>query len=297
MSTLTKVFVVLLAVFSIAFTMMTVSIVAQTTKWKDLAEQNERAAQVADSHVRNLHAANAALLASAADTINTKSGRIAVLEGDRQQLANRLAQTESVLAQAEMAKGAADAMSSGLVAQLKVANDASRMYREQRDDLERTGTDLTHRNIDLNERVNEQTAHIAVLLAEKRQFEQQIHIIRTDNERLAQEARRLSAGMTLEEASGAAMANVDALTPVAGTPIRGRVLDIAGSRVTLSIGSADGVKKDMVFVIHRDGQYIGDVKIGIVDPNRCAGRLVQSNEKPLVGDQATDALRLGSKDG
>ena len=46
LSTLTKVFIVLLVVFSIAFTTMTVSIVAQTANWRDLANTYEQHAAI-----------------------------------------------------------------------------------------------------------------------------------------------------------------------------------------------------------------------------------------------------------
>jgi hypothetical protein len=48
----------------------------------------------------------------------------------------------------------------------------------------------------------------------------------------------------------------------------------------------------MVFVIHRKGQYVGDMKISLVDPNQSAGRIVQASSTPAVGDEITDALGL-----
>jgi hypothetical protein len=48
----------------------------------------------------------------------------------------------------------------------------------------------------------------------------------------------------------------------------------------------------MVFVIHRNGNYVGDVKISAVEPNRAAGRLVRSAGTPSVNDLVTDATWL-----
>ena len=61
LSTLTKVFAVLLVFFSIAFTVMTVSMVAQTTNWKDTAQKYEEHALVADTNLRNLIASSASV--------------------------------------------------------------------------------------------------------------------------------------------------------------------------------------------------------------------------------------------
>ena len=80
MSTLTKVFIVLLSVFSIAFTTMTVSIVAQWADWKELANDYQQHAVVADTNLRHMIAANAAELAAANDTIRGHLEQIGELE-------------------------------------------------------------------------------------------------------------------------------------------------------------------------------------------------------------------------
>jgi len=297
LSTVTKVFVVLLVVFSIAFTMMTVAIAARTPRWREVASAYEEHAKVADANLRQLIASNAAELASVRDTIKAQMDRVAKLESEAQKLRNDLAQANAKLEQVTAEKSSAEAISRGLLAQLEVSEAQRAEYRKQRTELENSNVELTRRNIDLNERVNEQTAQLAVLLAEKRQFEQQINILRSENERLAQAARQVSGGMVAEDVSGAAMAGVEALTPVAATPVRGKVLEVAGNLVTISVGSADGVKSDMVFVIHRDGQYVADVKISVVDPNQAAGRVVQKSSDPQPGDQVTDALTLATRRG
>lgn len=287
----------LLVVFSIAYTSMTVSIVAQTTKWRDVAEKYEEHARIADTNLRNLIAANAAELASAQDSINSHSARISELEKQLQASKTEGSQLTAELAKVGAEKSSAEAMSRGLLAQLQVAESARSEYKKQRDELETQSVDLQRRNVDLNDRVNEQTAQIIVLQEQKRQYEQQIHILRSENEKLANESRRMSSGLAMEEPTGAAMKQAVALTPVAASPIRGEIIEIAGNILTISVGSADGVTKDMVFVVYRGGQYIGDLRVGMVDPNRSAGRLIQSAMAPKVGDEATDALRFSGSRG
>ena len=70
MSGLTKIFVVVLAFFSIAFTSATVSMVARTANWKDTAEKYREHAKVADTNLRHEIAAGAALLAAARDEVH-----------------------------------------------------------------------------------------------------------------------------------------------------------------------------------------------------------------------------------
>ena len=60
MSTASKVLVVLLAVFSIAFVMLTISHVAQETNWRQLATDHRTAALNAEGNLQAMLAANAA---------------------------------------------------------------------------------------------------------------------------------------------------------------------------------------------------------------------------------------------
>ncbi len=292
MSILTKVFIVLLVLFSIAFTSMTVAVVARTPNWRDLADKYQEHARVADTALRHEIAANAALLATLRDDVQLKLERIGELETQLQAARDEAAQLRAEVAKAGAERSSAEAMNRGLFAQLQATEKARSEYLKQRDDLESTQIDLQQRNIDLGDRVNELTAQIDVLLEQQRHYEQQINILRTENERLAQAGGTRSRAMTLEEPAGAAMPGVTPVTPVAARAIRGKVLEVSGSLVTISVGSADGVRKDMVFVIHRQGQYVGDVQVNMVDPNQSAGRLLRGNMTPQVGDDITDALAL-----
>ncbi|MCH8965596.1 MAG: hypothetical protein IIB58_11585, partial [Planctomycetes bacterium] len=67
MNTLTKVFVVLLVIFSIAFTMMTIQFSARVPDWRSLAEGYRNDAKQTDIAYRHLVAAKVALEAQAQD--------------------------------------------------------------------------------------------------------------------------------------------------------------------------------------------------------------------------------------
>ncbi len=49
----------------------------------------------------------------------------------------------------------------------------------------------------------------------------------------------------------------------------------------------------MVFVIYRGLDYIGDLKISVLEPNQSAGRLTRAAGAPRVGDQVADEARFG----
>ena len=289
MSTLTKVFIVVLVVFSIGFTTMTISIVAQSTDWRDTAQKYEEHAKVADTNLRNEIAASAATEATLRDSIKSHLEKIGEVEGQFKTNGAEMAKLRSDIAKAESEKSSSDAMSRGLLAQLQIADAGRAEYRKQRDEIEKRNIELERRNIDLNDRVNEQTARIAVLFEQKRQYEQQLSILKTENEKLARSAGRPAGASVLEAPSGVAMSNVTPLTPISPTPVRGKILEVSGNLVTISVGSADGVKEGMVFMITRGDQYVGDLKISTVNPNQSAGRMVRTTLAPAQGDQVKDA--------
>lgn len=288
MSTLTKVFIVLLTVFSIAFTTMTVSIVAQQTNWRTLAERYQQQRDIADTNLRHQIAAGAAELATAQEVIQGHLRRITELEAQASRHAMILSEKEADLAVAKAEKSSRDATNSALLAQLESTEKARAAFQTQRDELERRAIDLERRNIDLNDRVNEQTARIAVLIEQKRQYEQQLNALRGGT--------RVSA-LPSEDPASAALPGVHPATPALAGGIHGTVVDVSGNVVTISVGASDGVLKDMVFVVHRGHQYVGDLQVTMVDPNRAAGRPVGAAFTPQPGDQVTDAVSLATPRG
>lgn len=289
MSTLTKVFTVLLVVLSIVFSVMTISVVAQTNNWRDTALKYETNARIADTNLRNEIAASAAMEATCRDAVRTHLARNGELESQMQTNNTELAKLRTDIARVEAEKSSAEAMNRGLLAQLESARSGESAIRKQLADIERRNIELERRNIDLNDRVNEQTAQIAVLDEQKRQYEQQLNVIRGEAEKLSNQGRRSMTNLGTENPAGAALPGVTALTPAGSSTIRGKVVDVSGNTVTISNGSADGVSRDMEFVISRNDQYVGDLKISHTEPNRAAGKLVRSRTSPMVGDQVMDA--------
>lgn len=297
MSILTKLFTVFLVIGSILVTTVAVSITAQTTNWRQNYTTTAEQLRVADITIRNLNAATAAQIATLRDAQNAAEAQITQLMGERDKSREEASNLRVQLNQAVADRAGAEAMNRGLLNQLAVSESNAEQYRGQRDTLEARNMELERRNIDLNERVNEETARIAVLMEQRRQYEQQINILRTENDALSRQARAVSTGGQLEDPRGAGLPQVTALTPVSGTAVRGQVLEVDGDIVTLSVGSADGVTNDMVFVIYRDSQYIGDLRISAVEPDKAAGRLIRSAASPQPSDRVIDEAHLRATEG
>jgi len=286
LSTLTKILVVLLVVFCIAFTMSSISFVAQTNEWKALAEAYQQEAHAADTAVRNVLASSAAQMAMDRDAINAHIQRIQRLEGQLLDAQQEVADQKAGLAQARAQVAGLEGTVRTLAGELKVGQAGWAQQRQQRGQLEQRNIELEKRNLDLNERVNEQTAQLMVFNQQQRQLEQQIHMLRSQRQAGAPAGTLTPPGVAGADA-------VTAVSPVAVSPIRGRITDVSGSLATISVGAADGVVEEMVFVIYRGLDYIGDLKINVVEPNQSAGRLTRSAGAPRVGDEVADEARFG----
>ena len=290
MSVLTKIFIVLLAVFSIAFAMSTISFVAQTSEWKKLAEDYSAMRDVVETKMVNQSAAHAAEKANWLDARREHRRRVAALETRLQDVQQEFASVKAELAQIKAEKSSAEALARNLTGQLQLASAARDNEQTQRETFQERNIELERRNLDLNKRLNELTHQVLVLVQQQRQYEQQVSILRAENEKLATITRRAAAGEFDAMGPDAAIP----LEPVAGTPIRGRILEVDGNLTTISVGSADGVQVNMTFVIYRGTEYVGDLRITDIEPHTSAGTITRARGTPRVNDLVADEVRFGA---
>jgi uncharacterized protein YxeA len=87
----------------------------------------------------------------------------------------------------------------------------------------------------------------------------------------------------------------DIALPVEPTPVnsaavtgaKGKVTAINGGLAEVSIGAADGLRKNDILHVYRGGDFICDISITDVDTNKAAG-IIELPQKPLeIGDIAT----------
>lgn len=269
---------------------MTVAMVAQTANWRDNATKYEERARIADTTLRNLIAASAAQETTARDTIQRHADRIGELEKQMQESTAANARLRTELAKLDAEKGSTESMNRALLAQVELSRDAESKLREHVNKIDRENIDFQQRNVDLNGRVNELTQQVSVLTEQRRQYEQQLHLLKQDVERLSGGPVR-----NMENPTGLAMSNVKAADAPKAGAIRGKILAIDGNLVTISVGAADGVGKDMKFIVHRDGQFVNEVQVSAVEPGQAAGRLIRADGVPQMGDQVTDAMSLAGR--
>jgi len=290
LSTLTKIFIVLMVVFSIAFTMSTIGFVAKTSRWRDLANEYREETRVVETHMRNLAAAHAAEKTVWVDTKRSLDDRLANLEAELERLRTDLEAERNAIGKLQTEKSNALAHAEQLLGELKIAEAGRREESALRADIEKRNLDLEKRNADLNLRVQEQSAQILVLVQQQRQLEQQVNILREENTRLS--GGEWTGGAVTAAPAGAPAA-APSTAPTAVAPIRGEIVEVSGKLATISVGSSDGVREGMVFVIYRGSEYIGDLEVTDVEPNLSAGKLVQMRATPRPTDLVADEPALG----
>ena len=77
--------------------------------------------------------------------------------------------------------------------------------------------------------------------------------------------------------------------PVAAIGLKGLIsdLDIANKLAEISLGSTDGVKEGMKFIVTRDNQFICNVVVLDVDAERAVGLLDLVKGTPVAGDRVS----------
>jgi septal ring factor EnvC (AmiA/AmiB activator) len=281
LSTLTKILIVLLSLFSLFLCGTVVTYVGTTknykTAYEDLKTELTALQKKNQSYEQQLGEKKRQMdeLANRLDTEITK------LKAEKTQL-------EQDLKNAEHAKLALDEKVQSLAAAaLKFEQTVGGMegsLKETRGELDKTRAE----GIKLTKNLNEITASLEEKMA-------QLNSLDAEKKRLLEEKTRLEQRLAGKTGSAVALGPVtivpDSATRAVETPVsaslQGMVTAVDGSLVTLSIGSADGVEKGMIFHIIRNDSFICDVKITEVDTGAAAGTIQLVQQQPKVGDVAS----------
>jgi hypothetical protein len=286
-SVLTKVFVVLLALVSIALSMLVVSAFARQEDWRASANDWHTTALAAQAKERAV-SQNAALeQARAQDRHQKDVAQIAELQAQSADQERKISELDRKAAEAENRLTVEQGTSAALADQSKVFLSDVTKEREFSGKLAKRNSELERQSIDLTDRVKELTANVAMAQAQVRALQQQ----------LAAAVGR-GAGEAAAPAGNVVEANIPSVQPSAApevsAPIRGEVTSVKGPLAEISVGSADGVAAGMRFLIYRPGQrgskpqYLGTLRITRVEPKQAAGQIEQSEGDIKTGDTVRD---------
>lgn len=282
MSTMTKVFVVLQAVLTIAVTSLFIGFAAQTQNWKQLATTFQEARDAAVASEQATQGTMHSAMAMAEDRARKLTDELLASQRELVALKEELARARSERTTAVNEKLAAEAGRTKLQEILGVTTGELKASQKEASTLLASNIDLQSRNARANARVLELTTNVTILTDE----------VRNMQERLAACERQVASTGSAGGARGAMPEAVSAVPAVKGE-IRGQVVDVQGNYASINVGESTGVTSGMVFLVYRGGdQYVGDIQIDTVRPGEAGGRVVLRAQGDIrAGDQVVHDMR------
>lgn len=294
MSTLTKVFVLLLSLSSIALSMLVVAAFASQEDWRQSAEEWKDVAFTSQAKERSV-TANAQLQHQRdLDQIERQSAAIAQVNADKLTMQNKISELERDRANLSNKLDTEQAQVTSVGNTLSVVNAALNREEELGRKLVQRNSELERRNIDLNDRVQELTANVEMASMQVRALQQQIVAMEEMTTTVAsaglRSARQIPGGAGIVEAR---MPTVHpTVVSKMASPIRGEIVAVRGTLASISVGSTDGVAEGMTFLIYRQSggkpTYLGTIRITRVNANESAGTIEQLESEIRPGDRARD---------
>jgi hypothetical protein len=294
LSTLTKVLIILLTTFSCLLCGVVVTYVAHADNQKQKAEQLQN----------DISAAKSSQQAAEKDQLAAKEAfekREAELNEKITALNTTISDKEAEIAKLTQAKTEAEQNRDAQIAraqlQTETASASTKLYMDAQKKIDTLSSDQTSIKKELEE--------LNVLLAEKMslvaQFEEKNKQLTEANQDLSNRLNDyLQKYGRMAAAPQVATPNTGIATPAAPKQereisLKGKVVnvDLQNSVAQVSLGSASGVKQNMTFHVLRGDQFICDIVIQSVDPDKAIGKLGyldRNRAEPRAGDVVSTNL-------
>ncbi len=293
MSTLTKVFLVLVAVFAVALATLTIAANALSQSWKKAADHWKAAGLAAQASERAVTVQAALTHEQDLDRIRRLSDEVEQLRTGRTALQAQLDARTLELAQARNQLATLMTDVTGLGDTLRLVTAQFQREQEHARKLVARNAELERRNIDLNDRTKELTTGLAMATTQVRALQQQISAMEEERPRAdagLRPALQVPGPGVVEADQPRVQPQIAAIT----APIRGEILEVRGNIASISVGTADGVSPGMKFLVFRPSsgeqgpEYLGTLQITRTEANRSAGTLLRVSGDIRRGDRATD---------
>jgi len=286
-SAISKVLVVLVSFMAVLLVAITVPFVYNTQNYAQELEQQKKvvelaraSAQQAQNDIKNLQEQQSSMVEELQAQTRQLTGEITGLSSD-------LAAARAEVRDLQAANAADKADVKRLIASVGQYAQLTQGLKAQRDELLDERLENKTALIDLRDRNN-------VLASQKNTLERQYELLQEDltaaKERVADlESTIATTAVATADTTG------DEATFEPAIPISGSVTNVSTSGderfVQVNVGSNDGVARNMKFLVHRGGEYLGTLIITRVDSNAAAGRIELAQGDISVND---DVLAGGS---
>ena len=286
MSTLTKVFIVLTAVLSIALSVMFIAAAAQWNSWRDLAQDYQSGRDAAITNAQATAATAQAALAGKDETIANQNRDLSAARDEIKRFRDENAKLLSDLSRSENGRLAAEAGRTKLQEMLDVESGERKALQKQNQDLLAQGIDLQSRNARQNSRILELTTNVTIQQEQIRNLQEKLYASEQRVAQLEKQGGVTTAKKQIESPSG-----IVAVSPTTVGEIRGEIIAVDGVYATINVGEGVGVTPGMIFMVYRaGGTYLGDLVIERVLPKQAGGRLTT---EASGGIQKGDAVVYG----
>lgn len=283
MSILTKILAVLLSVFSLLLAGMVITFVGNTNNYKAMYQD-----ELATNRVLQADLATKEELFNTqvkkADELNISlQQQLQDLEADKNQLASDLRKAQRLAQQYQADADNWKGVMAGFEQSVRNLQTSLSKTQEQLDDARAQGIkdqkELNQITADLYEKI----VQLQSLEAERRRLLEQKKEL---------ESKVVSAPVQTTMPVTPLPQTARPAAPVMATSsdIKGLVSEVGQNLITISVGSADGVKDNMVFHVTRGDRFLCDILITNVDINQSAGVLDLVQETPQVGDTVSTQL-------
>lgn len=284
MSALTKIFVVLVALLSVAYVGAMIPFVANTTNWKQKYEEMESARALAREAGRAKQQQLDEMRSARQAELDELSGQINALKEEIREHQTRHAAQAVTLRdrgfEIDKLRASDESLKSTIDIQTRTTHAQSRELTDRREKMRMQAVrmvEMEHRN---NELQNDNDA-----------LTQQLRFFREENVELANVRERLEAKIDLIP-NDVASRYWDASAEIEVDPshnIEGRITGVrtlAGETfVEVNTGRTDGVLPGMRFFVQRGEQFVGVLVVTTVEPRRAAGRMKLIKTDVAEGDR------------
>ncbi|MBA4397353.1 MAG: hypothetical protein C0394_08225 [Syntrophus sp. (in: bacteria)] len=278
---MTKILIVLLSLFSIFLCGMVVSFVGSANNYKgmyDKLKTENQSLQSQSKQMQSLYSEQVKKTEQLEEKLNLE---IKSLQERNNQLAADLQKTDRLSQEYQSRSESWKGVMTGFEQSVSAMLDSLKLTQDQ---LEKSRS----QNIKDQKDLNQITADL---------YEKIVELQRLEAERRRLLEQKTSLEKQLSGTNGATPAAVTqvidtakpAATPVSSS-IKGLIMEIDQSLVTLSVGSADGVTKGMVFHVTRGSDFLCDIAVTDVDINKSAGVLEMVQQQPKIGDVVSTKL-------
>lgn len=281
MSAMTKLFIVLSAVFSLTLSALTVAGASQWGRMKSEIDNRDRLLLAEFTRRTNLESTFAMALATKDDQIAALQTQLTKEKEANRSLTDELATTKNDLARQTNEKVASEAGRKKLEEILGVQTAQNTSLQKENQELFARNTELETRNQKLASRNLEIVSNLSVATDQIRNLQEKLYALEQ-----SQSGTRVSsaAGVTTP------VANATPVKPSVPGPIRGEITELDGAYASVNIGEASGVVPGMMFMIYRGNQYLGDLEIETVRPKEAGGKLRTVTQAIRPGDRIAFGL-------